>query len=108
MNGQPSDFKGKRTKKDIVGWINKWTGPPSKEISASQLEDLISKNSFNVVFIGKDGEEFKTFQAAASSDIKWTFYHTFDNNASTKHGISGNKVVIFRNFEEQKLVFEGK
>ena len=61
MNGQPTDYKGGRTKKDIVAWISKRTGPPSKELTATQLEDQIAQNNFIVAFIGKDGEEFKTF-----------------------------------------------
>ena len=83
-------------------------GPPSKLVSAAELEELISANNFIVTFIGKEGEDFKTFEAAASTDDKWTFVHTFDEAAATKHGVTGNKVVIFRKFDENVVKFDGK
>lgn len=45
-------------------------GPPSKLVTAAELEELISANNFIVTFIGKEGEDFKTFEAAASTDDK--------------------------------------
>lgn len=45
-------------------------GPPSKLITAAELEESIAANNFIVAFIGKEGEEFKAFEAAASTDDK--------------------------------------
>lgn len=65
-------------------------GPPSKLLTAAELEEQIAANNFIVTFIGKEGDEFKAFEAAASSDDKWTFVHTFDEAAATKYGVSGS------------------
>lgn len=70
VNGQPTDYNGGRTKKDIVTWINKRMGPPSKLVTNEELSQAIADNSFIVVFIGKEGDEFRAFEAAASGDDK--------------------------------------
>ena len=108
VNGQPTDYTGGRVKDEIVKWINKRSGPPSRLLTAAQLEETISSTNFLVAFIGKEGDEFKAFEAAASTDDKRTFVHTFDTEAATTHGISGSKIILFRKFDEPKVEYSRK
>lgn len=70
VNGEPSEYGGGRTKDEIVNWINKRSGPPSKAVTSSELDSQIENNKLTVVFFGADGAEFKEFEKAASADDK--------------------------------------
>lgn len=109
VNGEPSDFNGGRTTDEIVSWINKKSGPPSSEVDAEALEKKIAAGKVTVVFFGDNGsDEFKTFETAAGLDDKRSFLHSSDAAAATAHSITGPKIVLFRNFDEPKVEFDGK
>lgn len=108
VNGEPTDYTGGRTKDDIIQWIKKRSGPPSTSVTPADLESKIGSAKVVVVFFGAEGtDEFKAFESAASKDDKRTFFHTEASAAST-HGAGENGVVLFRTFDEPKVVFDGE
>jgi protein disulfide-isomerase A1 len=107
VNGEPTEYGGGRTKDEIVNWINKRSGPPSKSVDAAGLDKEIEANKVTVVFFGAEGADFTNFEKAASADDKRTFIHTSDSEAATKHGVTAPKVVLFRKFDEPKVVHDG-
>lgn len=107
VNGEPTEFNGGRTKDEIVNWINKRSGPPSKEVDASTLSKTIEDNKVVVVYFGSNDEHFKAFENAASSDDKRTYIHSFDSAVASSHGASSPSIVLFRKFDEPKVVFSG-
>jgi protein disulfide-isomerase A1 len=107
VNGEPQEYQGGRTKDEIVNWINKKSGPPSKSVDASELDTAIETNKITVVYFGAEGEQFTAFEKAASTDDKRSYIHTSSADAASKHGVTGPKVVLFRKFDEPKVEFSG-
>ena len=109
VNGEESDYTGGRTADEIVNWINKRTGPPSKAVDGAELDKTVEDSKLVVVFFGDEGsDEFKAFETAASLDDKRTFLHSSDAGAAAKAGVTAPALVLFRKFDEPKVVFEGK
>ena len=54
VNGEPTEYKGGRTTSEIVTWINKRSGPPTRKVSHEELDLAIEQNKFTVVFYGDD------------------------------------------------------
>jgi len=107
VNGEPSDFNGGRTKDEIVNWINKRSGPPSKEVDAAALAKAIEDNKVVVVYYGANDDHFKSFETAASADDKRTYIHTFNADVAKANGAASPAVILYRKFDEPKVVFSG-
>lgn len=107
VNGEPTEYQGGRTKDEIVTWINKKSGPPSKAVDADGLDKTIEANKITVAFFGAEGEQFTAFEAAANTDDKRTYVHASAAEAATKHGVTGPTVVLFRKFDEPKVTYAG-
>ncbi len=108
VNGEPQEYQGGRTKDEIVNWINKKSGPPSKSVDSEGLDKAIENNKITVAFFGAAGEEYTAFEKAAGTDDKRAYVHTTSEAAATAHGVTGPKVVLFRKFEEPKVTFSGE
>ncbi len=83
-------------------------GPPSTEDDAASLETKLGESKIAVVFCGEGGDEFTAFEKAAGADDKRTFFHTSDAAAAKAHGATAPAVVLFRDFDEPKVTFDGK
>lgn len=110
-SGKPVEYNGGRQAGDIVNWLLKKTGPPAKALSS--LED--AKNFIEekpVVIIGffKDQESAaaKEFLAAASATDDHPFGITSEDALFTEYGVSGDGIILFKDFDEKKNVYEGE
>jgi len=103
--GQESEYKGGRTKAEIVEWISKKTGPPSKTIAdAAGLKELQTDNKVLVVFHGADSEAgFEAFQAVADS----TEGVVFASSTSAEVNAGAARVVLYKQFDEGQNDFNG-
>ena len=109
VNGEPTEYTGGRTKDTIITWINKRMGPPSASTTGDDLAALVKDAKALVVFFGDESsEEFKTFEAAAGLDDKSTYVHTSESTDAEKHGVKAPGIAFFRDFDEQKVVYDGK
>lgn len=71
VNGEPTDYTGGRTTPDIVNWINKRSGPPTKKVTGEALDTQIEQNQVTIVFFGSsESPEFTHFEKAAGLDDK--------------------------------------
>ncbi|CAK9086937.1 Protein disulfide-isomerase 2 (PDI 1) (Prolyl 4-hydroxylase subunit beta-2) [Durusdinium trenchii] len=103
VNGEASDYGGGRQKDDIVAWINKKTGPPAKDLAdAAALEAF--KEQADVVVVGyfsaADSDAAKAFLAVAETDEDAQYGISTSDEVKTAAGLSGDGVVLFRQFEE--------
>jgi len=107
VKGQESEYKGGRTKAEIVDWVVKKTGPPSKLMAdAAALKDAQDENKVMVVYFGaEDDAEFATFKTFAATTEGVSFGHSF--NADLNAANTG-KVVLFKQFDEKMNTFEGE
>eukprot|EP01029_Cantina_marsupialis_P013200 TRINITY_DN291_c0_g1_i1.p1 TRINITY_DN291_c0_g1~~TRINITY_DN291_c0_g1_i1.p1 ORF type:complete len:494 (-),score=146.28 TRINITY_DN291_c0_g1_i1:158-1618(-) len=106
---EPVEYNGGRTKDEIVSWIMKRTGPVSKEMTTvAETEKFIADNEVVAMFFGEEGEEYTAFTNVAMALETVAFAHTSDVEVMKKYGITAPKVVMFRQFDEPRVDFEGK
>jgi len=110
-NGEATDYQGGRTADAIVAWILKKTGPPSTELTCAQVKEKTASDKFSLVYFGSNNEhELYTEAHAKLSDTedKITFYHNHEATCAQEHGVTGNGLVFFRQFETKQNLYDGK
>ncbi|KAG5879996.1 hypothetical protein JTB14_010115 [Gonioctena quinquepunctata] len=110
-NGSPSEYAGGRQADDIVSWLMKKTGPPAKDLaSVDAAKELIESNNVVIVGFFKDqsSEAAKAFLnvAAAIDDIP--FGISAEDAVSSEYEAAADSIVLFKKFDEGKVVFEGE
>lgn len=109
-NGSPVEYNGGRQADDIVGWLSKKTGPPAKEIETVEAaEALIAENQVVVFgfFKDRDSKEAKVFLSAASAVDDFPFAITSNEDVYKKYEAKCGSIILFKQFDEGKVVFEG-
>lgn len=111
--GQKTEYNGGRTENEIVNWILKKVGPPSNEVSCSELKSKIEGTKLAVAFFGEtESREYSEVfldvaQNPAVSD-KYQFFHLNDKECAQSFGASNSPaLVIFRKFDDPTVVFGG-
>jgi len=110
-NKKAEDYMGERTATAIVAFMRKKAGPAS-----TYLENDGGANEFkemhDVVVIGffdnKHVEQFKAFETAADQVNGVHFGHVFDNGIRTLMRAEKNSVILFKKFDEKRIVYEGE
>jgi protein disulfide-isomerase A1 len=103
------DYDGGRTKKDVLKWIDTQTSP-----AVTQLDDV---DAVSALYTGKDGVFVVGFFDAESKGAA-TFAKVAENlRGEAKFGqapaalaaeFDATSIVLFRSFDEPKLVYDGK
>jgi len=110
-NGKPIEYNGGRQADDIVNWLLKKTGPPAKALASVEEAKAFAAEK-PVVIIGyfKDqgSDDAKQFIAAASATDDFPFAITSEAAVATEYGLSGEGIVLIKDFDEGKNVFEGE
>lgn len=110
-NGNSIEYNGGRQADDIVSWLMKKTGPVAKEIdSVDSAEEFLKENQVVVVgfFTDKESDEYKAFIAAANAIDEYPFGVTSNADVFKKYEIEDGKIVLFKQFDEGKAVYDGK
>lgn len=110
-NGSPIEYNGGRQADDIVGWLKKKTGPPAKEVDTVEAaEALIAENQVVVIgfFKDRDSKEAKAFMAAAGAVDDYPFAITSNEDVYKKYEAKCGSVILFKQFDEGKVAFEGE
>ncbi|KAJ8713613.1 hypothetical protein PYW07_013983 [Mythimna separata] len=110
-NGSPIDYSGGRQADDIITWLKKKTGPPALEVaSAEQAKELIGAN--NVIVFGffsdQSTEKAKAFLGVASGVDDQVFAIVSDEKVIAELDAEDEDVVLFKNFEEPRVKFDGE
>jgi len=110
-NGKESEYEGGRSAEDIVRFMKRKSGPPTKEVSdADALEAF--KGSAEVAVVGvfesTDSDEFKTFVAAALGNDDVPFAHTTSADVAAALEVTAPAVVLFKQFDEGRVNYEGE
>lgn len=110
-DGEPIDYTGGRTAKDIVNWLKKKTGPPAATLSTVE-EAVKFKDSQDVVIIGffKDSESklAKEYLDTAFTIDDYPFGITSDENVYKEFKVEKDTIILFKKFDEGKNEFEGE
>lgn len=110
-SGKPIDYSGGRTAPDIVSWLKKKTGPPAKELtSVDEAKEFIEASNVAVVGFFKDQstDAAKNFLAAASGIDDHPFGITGDDAVFAEYKVEGEKVVLFKKFDDNRSDLEGE
>ncbi|CAG9858126.1 unnamed protein product [Phyllotreta striolata] len=109
--GSPVDYSGGRQADDIVNWLLKKTGPPARDVSTVEAaKELIDSNNVVVIGFFKDQttEAAKAFLEVAASVDDVPFGITDDEPVYKEYEASDDTVVLFKKFDEGKVVYDGK
>ena len=105
-------YTGGRMAPEIVDWLQKKIGPPAKLLeTVKDVKDFINQNEVGVVgFFEDKGEEFDKYNLACQDYDDYGVHYpvgvTTDSEA-LKHFEVKNQVVLFKKFDEKKVVYEG-
>lgn len=110
-SGSQVDYTGGREQDTIVSWLEKKTGPAAKELETVETaEEFLKENNVAVVGFFKDREsaEAKAFMATAVAVDDYPFGVTSSEEVYAKYEAKCGSVVLFKNFDEGKAIFEGE
>ena len=110
-SGKPSDYSGGRQADDIVAWLKKKTGPPAKNLeTADAATEFIASGPVVVIGFFKDqtSDVAKQFLAAASNIGDYPFGISSVDDVLSAHEAKDGDIILFKNFDEKKNVFEGE
>ncbi|XP_045766716.1 protein disulfide-isomerase [Maniola jurtina] len=108
--GSTADYSGGRQADDIVAWLKKKTGPPALEVaSAEQAKELIAANPVIVFgfFTDQGSEKALAFLNTASLVDDQVFAIVTDAKVIEELEAQPNDVVLFKNFEDPRVKYEG-
>ncbi|EDO36830.1 predicted protein, partial [Nematostella vectensis] len=109
-DGKPSEYAGGRTAPEIVSWLNKKTGPPAKDLAtADAMKDFITKEVAVVgFFTDKESDAAKAFLSAADGIDDVEFGIVSDKAIASEHKVEGDKIVLFKKFDEGRNDYDGE
>ena len=112
--GQLVPYTGGRMAPEMVAWLEKKIGPPAKELSSvKDVKNFVADNEVAVVgfFSETDGESFKKYNLACLDYDDYGVHYpvavTTDKEASEHYDIK-DKIVLFKKFDEKKVIYEGE
>ena len=101
--GVPMDYTAGRTEKDVITWVRKKSGPPTKLLKTTQeVEEFQKENEVCVVYFGKDPEEFKVYEGVAAKIEDLPFGVVEDEEIAKKFNAKPKSVVLFKKFDEKR------
>jgi len=109
-NGKPVEYNGGRQADDIVNWLLKKTGPPAKALaSVDEAKAFIAEKPVCIIGFFKDQstDAAKAFLASAAATDDHPFAITSEDAVASEYGVSGDGIVLFKDFDEGKNVYEG-
>ena len=108
-NGKPTEYAGGRTKKEIVAYLKKKSGPAAQPIATAEEADA-GKQSNDIavfgVFESAESPEAKAFVEAAES-IELMFFIVTDPAVATHLEATAPAVIIHTDFEETPFKYDG-
>lgn len=112
--GQLVPYTGGRMAPEIVKWLEKKIGPPARQLpSLAEVKSFVQDHEVAVVgFFSDVGQPDydKYNQACLDYDDYGVHYPvavTTDKEAAQKFNVE-NKIVLFKKFDEKKVVYEGE
>jgi len=102
-NGNPSEYGGGRKADDIVGWLNKKTGPAAKALNSEEdLKAFIEGSEVAVVgfFSDPTADSMGIYLKAAGEIEGVPFGIVASPELAASQNVPGDSVVLFKKFDE--------
>jgi protein disulfide-isomerase A1 len=98
-NNSVSSYGGKRSKDDIIKWVNIKLSPPYVNLSDNEIDKFTKENEICLVYYGNDNEILKIFEKVARKyDEKFKFAIINENKKDN------NLIKLFKQFDEGQNV----
>lgn len=105
------DYTGGRTAEEIIAWLTKKTGPAATEVKSTEEAEAILKDNKVAVFgffKNSGSDEAKAFLDVAGGVDEYPFAITDNDDVFAKYEAKDGAIVLFKQFDEGKAVFEGE
>jgi len=108
--GKPVEYTGGRTETEIVTWLKKKTGPPATDLDSAEAVTKFLEKEVAVIgfFADKESEAAKAFIKAADGIDDVEFGLVTDAALAKEQNVEGDKVVLFKKFDEGRNDYDGK
>ena len=93
------DYKGGRTKQEIIDWVNNLSFPISTRAYCDELMVWTAKDPLALIYFGKfEGELYDQFiENALKPELYiYNFYHTSDTICATDYGVKAPGISLTR------------
>ena len=101
--GAPMDYTAGRTEKDVINWMRKKSGPPTRVLkTVEDVEAFQKDNEVCVIYFGKDAEELKVYEGVAVKIEDFPFGVVEDEEVAKKFNAKQKSVVLFKKFDEKR------
>jgi len=110
-NGKDIEYNGGRTADTIISWVEKKTGPPALTFTdVDAANKFIEDNKVAVIgfFKNVESDEAKAFLEVAAALDDFKFGIVSDEAVIKALEASDASIVLFKDFDEKKNVFEDK
>merc|ERR1712079_390533 len=104
------DYGGGRMANEMVEWVEKKIGPEATILeSTDEVKDFIADSDVAVVgfFSDLESDSAKAYKAAVKDYEEYPCGITSDMTAAEKHNAKDGQVVLFKNFDDRRAVYEG-
>jgi len=106
-SGEAIEFDGGRTANDIVNWVTKKSGPPSKVLATQAEIDALASGTGTRVVAYVTGDNEATWSTIAKSDKLQAFAFSHVNDAALFGGKKEGTVELIKDGEDTKT-FDGE
>jgi len=106
-------YTGGRMAPEIVDWLEKKIGPPAQPLdSLKDVKSFVGAKDVTVVgFFEEKGEEFEKYNLACQDYDDYGVHYpvgvTTEKEALEHYEVK-NKIVLFKKFDEKKVVYDGE
>ena len=111
--GELVPYTGGRMAPEIVAWLDKKIGPPALPLAdLKEVEDFTRKHEVAVVgFFAPESKELASYNLACKDYDDYGVHYPVavtTDPAAAKHYDAEGKVVLFKKFDEKKVIYEGE
>ncbi|PWN45526.1 hypothetical protein IE81DRAFT_309237 [Ceraceosorus guamensis] len=108
--GTASEYNGPRKADGIISYMKKQALPALSEVAPADLEEFKKKDKLVAVAYLADGaKELATFSSLADKlRDSYVFGHVADAEAAKAEDVKVPSIVLYRSFDEPKIVYSGK
>ena len=102
LKGDPIEFKGGRTQREVINWARKKIGSAIQTITVrEELEKFMKDNEICFVYFGDDIRDLEIVDKASKIIEDFPFAATSNDYLIKKYGRKGS-LVLFKHFDEKK------
>ena len=101
--GVATDYTAGRKEQDVINWVRKKSGPPTKILkTVEEVEKFQKENEVCVIYFGKDTDDKKVFESVALKVEDYPFGIVEDEEIAKQFKAKPKSVVLFKVFDEKR------